>query len=259
MRSSRYAPCALALLTLSLLVAQPVNAAWTEQAGPVAPGLLNINYFTPNGPTATPGLFNPLPPAESQVLGGGNPILSNLPATPTTTGTNLGLGTDLANRAKAVGLTMGSSAMEFDSMVALISNGTPASTLSGGIFSNVGGNPGLLLAAFTDVPVAASAAVSQVAVTTAAPFTLQANTSYWFVLDGPNTTNSLLWNSITPNTAPTAVVGVTFLGYRFSSNNNVTWANSTTFNGVTINAIVPEPGTITVLAGSILLVLRRRR
>lgn len=184
-------------------------------------------------------------------------LLSNLPGTGSGTGTNLGLGTDGADRTKGVGLTMGAQSLDFHSMVALISNTSPASTLSGGIYSDAAGNPGVLLAAFDPVPIPANMPVGEVTITTAAAFTLQANTSYWFVLDGPTFTNSLLWQSLTPNTAPTPGPGITFLGYRFSSNGGGTWGNSTIFNGMTINA-VPEPATMTMLALAGLLVLRRR-
>ncbi|MEX1311300.1 MAG: choice-of-anchor R domain-containing protein [Candidatus Sulfomarinibacteraceae bacterium] len=69
---------------------------------------------------------------------------------------------------------------------------------------------------------------------------LAANTTYWFVLDGPATTNSLLWQTLSPNVAPTAGPGATYVGYRFSSNGGSTWGSSSLFNGVEINAdVVP--------------------
>lgn len=167
-------------------------------------------------------------------------ILSNLPGTGSGTGTNLGLGTDGSDRTKGVGLTVGPTAFDFVDMVALISNTTPASELSGGIYSDSGGNPGALLAAFTPVPIAAGQAVTEISITTGAPFQLAANTTYWFVLDGPTTTNSLLWQSLSPNTAPVAGAGVTFVGYRFSSNGGASWGSSSIYNGMTINAdLVP--------------------
>lgn len=187
-------------------------------------------------------------------------ILSNLPGTGSGTGTNLGLASDLGDRTKGVGLTMGATAMDFQSMVALISNSAalaPASTLSGGIYADSASNPGALLAAFAPVPVAAGATVAQVSITTAAPFTLQPSTSYWFILDGPSTTNSLLWESLSPNTVPTAS-GVSLIGYRFSSNGGTTWGSSSIYNGMTINAVVPEPMSLGMLALVGALALRRR-
>lgn len=167
-------------------------------------------------------------------------LVSNLPGTGSGSGTNLGLGTDLTDRTKAVGVTIGATAFDFASVVALISNGSPASTLSGGIYSDVGGNPGTLLAAFTPVAIADSQAVGEVSITTAAPYVLAAGTTYWFVLDGPAISNSLLWQSLSPNVAPTSGSGATYVGYRFSSNGGASWASSSTFNGVTVNAdLVP--------------------
>lgn len=186
-----------------------------------------------------------------------DPILSNLPGAGTGTGTNLGIGTDTADRTKAVGLTMGGTAMDFESVVALISNGTPASTLSGGIHASTGGNPGAQLAAFTPVAIGANAAAAEVALTVAGGFTLQANTSYWFVLDGPASTNSLLWQTLSPNVAPVASLGASFDGYRFSSNGGTSWASSSLFNGVTVN-VVPEPASLALLALGGLMTLRRR-
>ncbi len=184
-------------------------------------------------------------------------ILSNLPGNPSGTGSNLGLGTDLADRTKAVGLTMGAQSLEFESMVALISNAGATADLFGGIYDSSGGNPGSLLAAFSTVSVAGGSASQEIALTIAGGFTLQANTSYWFLLDGPSVSNSLLWDSLTPNASPTAT-GVTFDGYRFSSNGGGTWANSTIFNGVTIN-VVPAPGVAGLFGLAGLAASRRRR
>jgi hypothetical protein len=184
-------------------------------------------------------------------------LISNLPGTASGTGSNLGLGTDGADRTKAVGLTMGADALDFESVVAFIENGTPASTLSGGIYSDVGGNPGALLAAFTPVAVPIGQVPTETMITTAAPYTLAAGTSYWFVLDGPDFANDLLWASLSPNAAPTAMGDITFDGYRFSSNGGTSWGSSSIYNGVTINAI-PEPTALSLLAVLGLLAARRR-
>ena len=157
-------------------------------------------------------------------------LLSNLPAIGSGTGTNLGLGVDLGDRTKAVGLTMGAISMDFLSMEALISNTDPDSVLSGGIFSDAAGNPGAQLSAFVSVPIASNFGPAEVSMVTATPFTLQANTPYWFLLDGPNTTNSLLWQSLNPNVAPTPN-GVTYDGYRFS-------ADGAQIGGVPVSSMV---------------------
>jgi hypothetical protein len=187
-------------------------------------------------------------------------ILSNLPGASSGTGTNLGLGTDGADRTKAVGLTMGADSYEFESLVAMISNlSTPDSTLSGGIYSSVGGNPGSLLAGFTPVAVPTGVDSQLISISLPGSFTLAAGTSYWFVLDGPSFTNSLLWDSLSPNVAPAAASGITFDGYRFASDGGNTWGSSSVYNGVTINAVIPAPAALSLLGAAGLLGARRRR
>lgn len=185
------------------------------------------------------------------------PILTNLPGNSSGTGTSLGLGTDLVDRTKGVGLTMGAQSLQFVSMDVLMTNTGADAILGGGIFSSAGGNPGALLASFTGVNVAGGTSAAIFSLTVNGGFELLAGQSYWFVLDGPSVTNSLLWNSLSPNAAPTAS-GVTYDGYRFSSNGGTTWGNSTVFNAMTINA-VPAPGAIAGLAMAGLVAGRRRR
>ncbi|MCC5823670.1 MAG: hypothetical protein LAT64_10945 [Phycisphaerales bacterium] len=188
-----------------------------------------------------------------------NPILSNLPANSSGTGTNLGLGIDSVLRTKAVGLTMGAESLDFVSMEVLMSNPStsPSSNLVGGIYSDVGGNPGGLLAAFTPTMIASGTTAQIFTLTVAGGFTLNAGQTYWFRLDGPNSTNSMMWNSLSPNAAPTGM-GANFVGYRFSTNDGASWTNSTIYNGMTINAI-PTPGAFGVLAMAGLVSARRRR
>jgi hypothetical protein len=184
-------------------------------------------------------------------------ILSNLPGNPSGTGTNLGLGTDGVDRTKGVGLTMGVDSMQFVSMEALMNNSeNVARDLSGGIYADAGGNPGALLAGFVPVSIPAGTDSQVFSISTAGAFTLDAGTTYWFVLDGPGTTNSLLWESLNPNQAPTGTVA--FVGYRFSSNGGASWGSSSIYNGMTINAVIPAPGTLGVLALAGLASRRRR-
>ncbi len=180
-------------------------------------------------------------------------LLSNYPGTGTyISGSNLGFGADNNHREKAAGLTMGPQSLSFTSLIGVFSvddGGT--ANVSGGIYSSVGGNPGSLLAAFN--PVAVVGAIAQtVTLTTMLPFTLLSGTLYWFVLDGPTTTNLLDWNRDSANTAPTAGAGITSLGYRFSLNGGATWASTVTFNTVQINAAapagVPESGSTLAFA-----------
>lgn len=186
------------------------------------------------------------------------PILTNLPGSSSGTGTNLGVGTDLTDRTKGVGLTMGAQSLQFVSMDVLISNTGADAVLGGGIFSSAGGNPGAMLASFSGINVASGTDAAIFSLTVDGGFDLLAGQSYWFVLDGPSVSNSLLWNSLAPNAAPTPS-GVTFDGYRFSSNGGTTWGNSTIFNGMTINAVVPAPGVLAGLGLAGLVGARRRR
>ena len=191
----------------------------------------------------------------------GDVILGNLPGNGSGTGTNLGVGTDLADRTKGVGLTMGADAMIFQSLVALISNpDASARTLSGGIYASGGVNtPGALLASFDSVDVAGGTDTAMVSLTISGGFTLDANTSYWFILDGPTVSNGLLWESLSPNAAPVAASGMTFNGYIFSSNGGATWGTSTIYNGVQINAVVPAPAGLALIGLGGLAATRRRR
>lgn len=186
-------------------------------------------------------------------------VLGNLPGTPAPPGSNLGLGADLFDRTKGVGLTVGTDNLNFISMVALMSNPDTADlTLSGGIYSSSGGNPGSLLAMFDSTTVAAGSTGVLSTLTIGGGFTMLAGQSYWFVLDGPSFINGLLWNSLDPNTAPTAS-GVIFEGYRFSSDGGVNWGTSSIFNGFTINAAVPAPGALALFGVAGLAGVRRRR
>jgi len=193
-------------------------------------------------------------------------LLSNIPGTGSYTAAgNLGLGIDGFDRTKGVGLTIGATSLFFTFMQAIVSNpDAMAHMLTGGIYSNVSGNPGVLLAAFNPVSVASGTVHSAVSLTATTQFTLMANTSYFFVLHGSGITNSLSWSADTGNTQPTAN-GVTLVGYRFSSNGGSTWASSAIPNQMSINAApIPEPSTWAMVGvGAAMLVAftraRRRR
>ena len=195
-------------------------------------------------------------------------ILSNLPGTPINIGSNLGLGTDGYTRVKAVGLTIGANDLSFTSLTGLFGNpDLEAREVSGGIFSDLGGFPDAQLVAFNPASVPAATLLLnpvQRTLTAVAPFTLLANTSYWFVLEGPAVPNRLFWNELAPNTAPTASAEVSYIGYSFSEHGGATWASSRFFNGVQIEAsrvgVLPEPGTLALFGLGLLgLGIARRR
>ena len=188
-------------------------------------------------------------------------------------GTSIGNGTfSAADRAyNAFGLTTGSLANTFVSFETIFDNSTLLfnRTISGGIYSNLGGNPGSLLAAFNDVILPPQVFDVLLTTATAGPFSLGPNTSYWFVLTGPVSVGLLPnWQRDSANTAP-VMNGATSLGYRFSSDNASTWSSSSTNNQLRITSTedlnisnAPEPSAF-VLSGGGLLVLagamRRRR
>ncbi|MBX3726584.1 MAG: hypothetical protein KF823_11795 [Xanthomonadales bacterium] len=172
-------------------------------------------------------------------------ILNNLPGTPSGGGTNLGLGTDAVNRQKGVGFTTGSEPLRLLSATALLSNPTPSSVLSASLHVDAGGNPGAVLFEFDDTPVPENLTPTEVAVTpVSGAAVLDPDTRYWLVFKGPATTQSLLWQSLSPN-APPVADGVAFEGYRFSADGGGSWGNSTVFNGVTVRAeVAGGPGEV---------------
>lgn len=193
-------------------------------------------------------------------------ILSNLPGTEAS-GTQIGVDGQ-STVLKAVGLTTGGSALAFTSLEALISSNTAAGQspnvggdVTGGIFSSVSGAPGAPLAAFTPVSIPDSDPAAIRTFTIAGGFTLLANTSYWFVLTGPNVDSGILWSSFNPLVTPTAT-GVTFDGFEVSTNGGANWNSSFVSNGVRINADVsdvPEPTTAAMIGAMMSIGLLRRR
>ena len=195
-------------------------------------------------------------------------ILSNLPGAGSP-GTSLGVGIDGRVRLKAVGLTVGANDLSFTSMSGLFRNpnNVPRS-VNGGIFSDVGGDPGVQLVAFNPVPIAAGAFDMLQTLTAVSAFTLMANTSYWFVLGGPAVENEMSWSGLAPDTAPTPSGEVfSFDGYNFSITGGATWVDTgVIFNSVEIEASLitdlPEPGTLAVFALGLLglgVACRRQR
>lgn len=171
-------------------------------------------------------------------------ILNNLPGTAAGTGTNLGLGSDSSVRLKAVGFTTGAESLRLLSATALISNPSPASVLSAAIHDDASGIPGALLFPLESESIDANLPPTEVVLGPGAgEIVLDADTSYWLVFSGPATTQSLLWEALNPNVAPTAAPGIVFDGYSFSSNGGGTWSASSVFNGVGILAEVADEST----------------
>lgn len=163
-----------------------------------------------------------------------------------------------ADFTKAVGITTGASELRLDAMRVLVTS-SPAQ-LGGGIYSDVGGNPGVLLASLATLTLGQILEPTLVVLTTSAGFTLGAWTTYWFVLTSPTGDSDLNWNRLEPNVAPSPAGGVALAGYRLSTDGGASWSVSTTPNVVAIEAtLIPAPGAAVLLGLGGLLAARRRR
>lgn len=217
------------------------------------------------GMSLASGLFVVVAGAALAVPARGEVILSNVsglsgPSVPHV-GTSIGPTVPpsvVADFTKAVGITTGASELRFDAMRVLVTS-SPAQ-LSGGIYSDVGGNPGVLLASFATLTLGQVLEPTLVVLTTTADFTLAAATTYWFRLTSPTGNSDLNWNRLDPNVAPSSGGGVGFAGYRFSTDGGASWSVSTTPNVVAIEAtVIPAPGAAVLLGLGGLLAARRRR
>ena len=101
-----------------------------------------------------------------------------------------------------------------------------------------------MLQALTSVIVPANSTAVPETLTAAAPITLSASTTYWFVLH--DTPQALTWRADTGDsgkgTVPTTASGYTYLGYEASSNGlSGPWSADTNNYAVQIAVAVPEP------------------
>jgi len=203
--------------------------------------------------------------------------------TPVGVAMTIGGSTDSNHQQIAIGLTMGSISMTFESMTAWISNETVDSiSLIGGIYTDLGGNPGTLLASFVPINPPTITDVFGASLVTSVPVTLAANTTYWFLLDGatssPNKTLGWLLpkdpdDPLAPSDdyEPVATPPVTFVSERWSEDSGATWrhlaAAHVAFSieatiDTTATPPVPEPATWTLCSVALvvgtMVVLRRR-
>lgn len=170
-----------------------------------------------------------------------------------------------AHRQLALGITTGSTAWTFDSMIAQIRTGDPDfavnQTIFGGIYSDASGDPGLLYASFISVDVVPHVHSTTLTFLTDSPITLAANTSYWFLLD--STGKEASWMIPDPDTAPVTAASVSYVDTRLSPDGGATWMPAIMNVDISINATaVPEPSTWALIAiGSVVGVwsLRRRK
>ena len=192
-------------------------------------------------------------------------IADNLSAGPFQNGTPIG-----NSVMQAFGLDIGSATLLFTSLETIFDNNSPQTSrvVSGGIYSDNGGNPNALLMAFNLITMTAQSLDATLSSTTASSFDLLPNTRYWFVLAGPLATG-LNWQTDLANTAPAGSVFASTVGYRSTSNSGASWSASTINTQLRINAdvvdfglnAVPEPSTFGLAATALLAagLYRRRR
>lgn len=172
---------------------------------------------------------------------------------------------------KAFLFTVGAAPIQFGSLDVVLGTTSinPTGSATGGIYTVDNDAPDGLLASFGTVTTTSSTP-SEFSLTTASPFTLQANTQYAFLLENVAGQNDANWASANApnNTLPTLTdpsLG-SFDGYRFTNNAGATWRSSGILNKFRLNsastaaAAVPEPGTAVALSAFLGgLLLRRRR
>jgi hypothetical protein len=175
----------------------------------------------------------------------------------------------------AVGFTVGGTSYTFDHVTApfySLYSDTPT-TVEGGIYSNVGGNPGLQLAAFNTLSVDPQSVQSKTYDLTLASgsLQLQSGASYFIVVHdaapGP------IWIRTGAATSPSSSLGFTFDSYRGSSNGGAAWDSSGYYGVSSIKpsfdlyvtpaaSAVPEPSTYAAIIGALAFgavgVVRRR-
>ncbi|MGE3180803.1 MAG: choice-of-anchor R domain-containing protein [Phycisphaerae bacterium] len=113
----------------------------------------------------------------------------------------------------------------------------------GGIHENDNGRPGLLLAAFNEVIIPATLVDIQPVFTPVVPITLEANTTYWFVLGTDS--RDIQWRVAESNALPAPAA--TLAGYLTTTDGGVTWSSSNEHNAVDIELAQPLLANIPAL------------
>ncbi len=162
-------------------------------------------------------------------------IIGNYSSTDDNSSSGIGL-----NSQKAVKFTMPAGTGYFVSTLELrledaFSNGAPAISLRND--DAVGDNPGTEFVTF-DNPTLADAKASYT-FTPASSTTLQANTSYWILVDHADNSNDYIWLAHAGGAGGITPSGIaTYGNYRWSTNNGVSYSNSSYLNSFQLNGMV---------------------
>ncbi|MEM9065970.1 MAG: choice-of-anchor R domain-containing protein [Planctomycetota bacterium] len=144
----------------------------------------------------------------------------------------------------AVGFTTGARPLRITEIEVQVSKKrSQVANVFGGLHLSSGGNPGSQVASFSPV-VVRSLDASLTSLQIEDPdFTLDANTSYWMVLDADDNPDSVFWSDV--NVTPVGLNGVTFDGYRASANGGTSWVvlPEATY-AVRINAVAAGPACV---------------
>lgn len=184
-----------------------------------------------------------------------------------------GTASGLDGAGKAVGFTMGSESYTLSSVSIWLTSSSTVTLTSTNIavefYTNDGGNtPGTFIAGFASTPgTQVGTTATEVTFAPSTTLTLSAGTSYWVTVKAINTAH-IGWASSSPQPSSYSSAGVQLItpsifgsgaGGGLSGSNPSNWATASgTYNTLTLNA-VPEPGTAGLLvAGSLLLAVRRR-
>ncbi len=160
-------------------------------------------------------------------------------------------------RQKAIGFITPSSSIEVENVILRLEFTALNQVPVLGIWSNSAANqPGTLLHSFTN-PASFSLGIDDYTFDSSG-FTLEPDTRYWLRLSGAIANNSMNWKASSPAVTPTGLA--TFDGNLFTTDGGSTWSSSSIISTFQINGVVPEPGSLGVLAaGGALLLVRRRR
>ncbi len=165
----------------------------------------------------------------------------------------------------AVGWTMGSDNYDFTSAQMLITNqgGVTGSTFSTSLWSDSSGTPGTELASLSS-----SAITTFITLTPNAPFTLEANTTYWIMIVNSKTQFRLYGADNAPSGTGATYVGVKQSDPSISSAPGTNPVEAITFpspnpaylvlSGTLESSGTPEPGTWALMAGTAVVLAARR-